>query len=115
MKRLLIATAAMAVLAMPPALADDKKDDTSAMPTPVEGVDDVAPLEGANSYTQDQVTEMLTENGFTDIAGLALDEKGIWNGTAIHSGKSGAVAIDYRGNLFFDGKRIIKADEEKAQ
>lgn len=90
-------------------------DDTSAMPTPVEGVDTVAPLEGANSYTQAQVGEMLAENGFTDVQGLMLDDKGIWRGTATHSAKSGDVAVDYRGNLFFDGKRIIKADEEKPE
>jgi hypothetical protein len=108
-----LAAALSALLAGTPALAEgEKKDDTSALPTPVEGVDDVAPLEGANSYTQDQVGAMLTENGFTEVEGLMLDGKGIWRGKAKHDGHVGDVAIDYRGNLFFDGKRIIKADEK---
>ncbi len=119
MRRSVFAAALAAGFAMAaPALAADTKNDdndTSAMPTPVEGVDTVAPLEGANSYTQTQVEAMLTENGFTNVAGLMLDEKGVWRGTATHSAKNGAIAVDYRGNLFFDGARIIKADEEKPE
>lgn len=115
MRSFLAAALAVGVLAGAPAFAAESKNDdndTSAMPTPVEGVDTVAPLEGANSYTQAQVEEMLTENGFTNIQGLMKDDKGIWRGTATHNGKSGAVAIDYRGNLFFEGQRIVKHDED---
>lgn len=120
MKRTMLAAFAASLLAAAPAFATDTPaktdgDDVSAMPTPVEGVDTEAPLEGANSYTQGQVEEMLTENGFTDVQGLMKDDKGIWRGTAMHDGKKGDVAIDYRGNLFFDGVRIIKKDEEKPQ
>lgn len=116
MKRTALLAAGMtAAFLMGGAYAAETKttgDDTSAMPTPVEGVDDVAPLEGANSYTEAQVGEMLTENGFTGVTGLALDDKGVWRGTATHGGVTGAVAVDYRGNLFFEGKRIVKADEK---
>jgi len=120
MKTTVMAALAATMLAAAPAYAADtpaksEGDDTSAMPTPVEGVDTVAPLEGANSYTQAQVETMLTENGFTEVQGLMLDDKGIWRGTAMHDAKKGDVAIDYRGNLFFDGMRIIKKDEEKPE
>ncbi len=118
MKRTTLAALAAGFLMAVPAMAADAantQDDTSAMPTPVEGVDTVAPLEGANSYTQAQVETMLGENGFTAVQSLMLDDKGIWRGTATHAGKSGQVAVDYRGNLFFDGVRIIKADEENPQ
>lgn len=120
MKRTVLAALAASLLAAAPAFATDtpaKNDDNdvSAVPTPVEGVDTQAPIEGANSYTQGQIEEMLTENGFTEVQALMLDDKGIWRGTAMHDGKKGDVAIDYRGNLFFDGVRIIKKDEEKPQ
>lgn len=119
MKRTILAALAAGLLAAAPVYAADapKNDgnDTSAMPTPVQGVDTEAPLEGANSYTQSQVETMLTENGFTAVQGLMKDDKGIWRGTATYMQKTGPVAIDYRGNLFFDGTRIIKKDEEKPQ
>lgn len=84
--------------------------DTSAMPAPVDGVDTNAPLEGENSYTETQVTEMLTELGFTAIGGLMLDDKGIWRGQATHDGKAGEVAVDYRGNVVFDGVLVPKPE-----
>ena len=116
MKSFLAAAFAVGVLAAAPAFAADSKNDdndTSAMPTPVQGVDTEAPLEGANSYTQSQVETMLADNGFTNVAGLMKDDKGIWRGTAMHDGKAGPVAVDYRGNVFFDAKRVMKKSEDK--
>ncbi|MFT3809883.1 MAG: hypothetical protein QM698_08185 [Micropepsaceae bacterium] len=84
--------------------------DTSAMPAPVDGVDTNAPLEGENSFTEAQVTDMLTELGFTAISGLMLDEKGIWRAQATHDGKEGPVAVDYRGNVVFDGVLVPKPE-----
>lgn len=116
MKRTGVIAAVLAAgLVVPSALADNKSEDTSAMPTPVQGVDDVAPLEGANSYTTDQVSQMLADNGFTQVSGLKLDDKGVWRGTATYQGASGDVAVDYRGNLFFNNKRVLKADEKDDQ
>jgi len=107
---LLAAVVTAAVFAFPAAQAADKADDTSAMPAPVEGVDTNAPLEGANSYTADQVTTMLTEMGFTAITALTLDDKGIWRGQATHDGAMADVAVDYRGNVVFDGKLVPKPE-----
>jgi putative membrane protein len=83
---------------------------TSAMPAPVNGVDTNAPLEGANSFTQDQVTKRLTDNGFTEITRLALDSKGIWRGKAKFQGNVLDVAVDYRGNIVYGGKIMAKAE-----
>ena len=112
MKRtaLLAAVVTAAVFAFPAAQAADKADDTSAMPAPVEGVDTNAPLEGANSYTADQVTTMLTEMGFTAITALTLDDKGIWRGKAKMNSIVYDVAVDYRGNIVYGGTIMAKPE-----
>lgn len=89
---------------------DQTKDDTSAMPTPVEGVDTNAPLEGANSFTEAQVTSRLQDNGFTEVTGLMLDEKGIWRGKAKMNNTVYDVAVDYRGNIVYGGTIMAKPE-----
>ena len=39
------------------------------------------------------------EAGYADIAGLKLDDKGVWRCTAMKDGKSVNVALDYQGNI----------------
>ncbi len=58
-----------------------------------------APVEGANSFTEDQAKERLIEAGYMDVASLKLDDKGVWRGTAMKDGKSVNVALDYQGNI----------------
>lgn len=106
----LLAAAMTAALAFPVAQAANEPADTSAMPAPVEGVDTNAPLEGENSYTETQVADLLTEHGFTEISGLALDEKGVWRGKATREGTAGDVAVDYRGNIVFNGDLVVKPE-----
>ncbi len=72
---------------------------TSPLPTPQPNTDSNAPLPGANSFTEAQVKTRLEEKGFTGIAGLKKDDKGVWRGTATQSGKPVNVAVDYRGNI----------------
>lgn len=72
---------------------------TSPLPTPQPNTDTNAPLPGANSFTEMQVKGRLEEKGFTGIAGLKKDDKGVWRGTAMQSGKQVSVAVDYRGNI----------------
>jgi hypothetical protein len=72
--------------------------DTPAIATP----DDknlTAPVEGANSFTEDQAKERITEAGYADVTDLKLDEKGVWHGTATKGGNSVKVALDYQGNI----------------
>ena len=59
---------------MPPAVTTKDANTTAA-----------APVAGANSYTQ--------------VSTLAKDDKSIWRGHAMKSGKAVDVALDYQGNV----------------
>lgn len=72
--------------------------DTPAVATPDSG-NATAPVEGANSFTEDQAKERITEAGYADVTGLTLDDTGVWRGTASKDGKSVNVALDYQGNI----------------
>lgn len=82
-----------------PAPATD--GETPAVATP-DSRNPTAPVEGANSFTEEQAKERITEAGYTDVAGLTLDDKGVWRGTAMKDGKSVNVALDYQGNIVTD-------------
>ena len=58
-----------------------------------------APLEGANSFTENQAKDRIAAAGFTAVAALSKDDKGIWRGTAMKADKPVAVALDYKGNV----------------
>jgi hypothetical protein len=90
--------AGVLALGIMPAIAQTST--TSPMPAPRPGVDNMAPLPGANSFTEAQVRERLEAGGFTAPTGLRKDDQGIWRGMAMRSGASTPVAIDYRGNIF---------------
>ncbi|WP_082571680.1 PepSY domain-containing protein [Ensifer sp. Root1298] len=81
--------------ATPPATADG---DTPAVATP-DTTNPTAPVAGANSFTEEQAKDRLTDAGYTDVTGLKLDDKGVWRATASKDGKSMQVALDYQGNI----------------
>ncbi len=56
-----------------------------------------APTSGNNSFTQAQAQDHLANAGFTNVTGLAQDEKGVWRGQATKDGKLVNVAVDYTG------------------
>ena len=58
-----------------------------------------APVEGANSFTEDQAKERITEAGYADVTELKLDDKGVWQGKATRDGKAVVVSLDYQGNV----------------
>lgn len=62
-------------------------------------VDEGAPLEGANSFTEGQAQDRVIASGLADVSALTKDDKGIWRGTAKKSGQSVQVAVDYKGNV----------------
>jgi hypothetical protein len=72
--------------------------DTPAIATP-DSTNATAPVEGANSFTEDQARERIEAAGYTAIAELTLDDKGVWRATATKDGKSTSVAMDYQGNV----------------
>jgi len=57
------------------------------------------PLEGANSFTEEQARARIENAGFSQVAELKKDERGVWRGAAVKDGKTVAVALDYRGNV----------------
>lgn len=73
---------------MPPAVA------TSTTPVPPG-----APVAGANSFTEGQARSRIEGQGFTDVKNLAKDDQSVWRGTAMKSGVSIRVALDYQGNV----------------
>ncbi len=62
-------------------------------------VDEGAPLEGANSFTEGQAGDRIVAAGMIAPTALAKDDKGIWRGTAMKDGKSVNVAVDFKGNV----------------
>ncbi|MGE6784501.1 PepSY domain-containing protein [Ensifer adhaerens] len=86
---------ALAQTATPPATAEG---DTPAVATP-DTANPTAPVAGANSFTEAQAKDRLTEAGYTEVTGLKLDDKGVWRATATKDGKPMQVALDYQGNI----------------
>ncbi len=72
--------------------------DTPAVATP-DTPSAAAPVEGANSFTEAQAMERIEAAGYTGVADLKLDDKGVWQATAMKDGKSMSVAMDYQGNV----------------
>ena len=64
-------------------------------------VDAGAPLKGANSFTEGQAKDRALAHGATDVADMKKDDDGVWRGMAKLDGKSGEVAVDYKGNVVF--------------
>ena len=57
------------------------------------------PLSGANSFTAAQVTERLASAGYSAIADLKKDDRGIWRGKATKGDKAVNIAFDFKGNI----------------
>lgn len=62
-------------------------------------IDEGAPLEGANSFTESQAKDRVVAAGLSSVSALTKDDKGIWRGTAMKDGKSVNVAVDFKGNV----------------
>ena len=58
-----------------------------------------APLEGANSFTENQAKDRAAAAGFTEVSALQKDDKGIWRGTAKRGSSQVNIAIDFKGNV----------------
>jgi hypothetical protein len=57
------------------------------------------PLPGANSFTEAQARERITEAGFKDVKELKKDDQGIWRGMAKKGDTQVNVGLDYKGNV----------------
>lgn len=100
MRRTMLAMAAIA-LSFSPALAQTQPapdGDTPAVATP-DSTNPTAPVEGANSFTEEQAKSRIADAGYTDVSDLKLDDKGLWRGTAMKDAAPVSVALDYQGNV----------------
>ena len=46
-----------------------------------------------------QAKSQIEGKGYTNVAGLKKDDKGVWRGTATMNGNTGPVSLDYQGNV----------------
>jgi hypothetical protein len=58
-----------------------------------------APLEGANSFTEAQARQRISDAGYKDVGPLKKDDQGIWRGEAKKNGAAVSVAVDFKGNI----------------
>jgi hypothetical protein len=58
-----------------------------------------APVAGRNSFTEEQAKSKIEGAGFSDVSGLAKDDKGVWRGKAKKGGASNNVSVDFQGNV----------------
>ena len=58
-----------------------------------------APLEGANSFTEEQARDRAVSWDVTEVSALVQDDKGVWRGTGKMNGTDVSVAVDYKGNV----------------
>ena len=63
------------------------------------GVEEAAPLDGANSFTENQARKRVEDAGYTKVGTMQKDDKGVWRTMAMKDGASVAVAVDFKGNV----------------
>jgi len=103
MKRTIL-MAALAMLAASSGLAQtatkpaNEDANTPAVATP-DTRNPNAPVAGANSFTEAQARERIMDAGFSDVADLKKDDKGVWRGKAMKAGTTSDVALDFQGNV----------------
>jgi hypothetical protein len=57
------------------------------------------PVAGANSFTKGEAIKQIEAKGYTHVTKLKKDESGVWRGMAMKDGQSGAISVDYQGNV----------------
>jgi hypothetical protein len=78
--------------------APTSNGDTPAVATP-DSMNATAPVEGANSFTEDQAKSRIEKAGFSDVENLMKDDKGVWMAAGMKDGKAVNIALDYQGNV----------------
>lgn len=102
MYKLILAAAFVSVSALS-ALAQaapgaNSNGNTPAVATP-DTRNSTAPVEGANSFTENQAKDRIEKAGYTGVKDLKKDDKGIWNAAGMKDGKAVSIALDYQGNV----------------
>jgi len=94
----LIGASALTALAQTTAPAPTADGNTPAVATP-DTKNPTAPVEGANSFTENQAKDRIEKAGFTGVKDLKKDDKGIWMASGMKDGKPVMIALDYQGNV----------------
>ncbi|KQW61058.1 MULTISPECIES: PepSY domain-containing protein [unclassified Ensifer] len=94
----LLAGLATTLNAQTPTPTPSPQGETPAVATP-DSQNPTAPVEGANSFTEEQAKGRIEAAGYAGVTGLKLDDKGIWQASATKDGKSVMVSLDYQGNV----------------
>lgn len=103
MKYILLKTAVlmMSVLATSAYAQDTTNSDAGN--TPAVSTQDAnnpgAPVEGENSFTEDQARQRMEDAGYTGIKDLKLDDKGFWNASGMKGQSAVQLVLDYQGNV----------------
>lgn len=101
MKRFIIALSTLSIMSM--AYAQDAPKPATEAETPAVATPDTtnpaAPVPGENSFTEGQAKSRIEEKGYSDVTGLTKGEDGIWTASAMKSGKSFEVKLDFQGNI----------------
>jgi len=102
MNKLILAAAFVSVSALSAfaqtAPAANSNGNTPAVATP-DTKNPTAPVEGANSFTENQAKERIEKAGYTGVKDLKKDDKGVWNAAGMKDGKAVSIALDYQGNV----------------
>lgn len=101
MRKILLSLTAL-LMASSVGLAQSEKPTTSqktpAIATP-ETSNPGAPVQGKNSFTEEQARTRLEKAGFKDITYLQIDAQGVWRASAVKDAKPVQVVLDYQGNI----------------
>ena len=57
------------------------------------------PVSGANSFTKSEAKSQIEAKGYSHVVGLKKGSDGVWHAKATKDGHSGAVSVDYQGNV----------------
>ena len=79
-------------------LGDPAKPMPDTMQKPA-ATDAMAPVPGANSFTEAQARSRIESQGYAAVGALSKDAEGVWRGMAIKDGKQVSVAVDFKGNV----------------
>ena len=71
---------------------------TNAVNSPGQNNSD-KPVEGRNSFTEDQAKGRIEAAGYTDVSDLKKDDAGVWRGKGSKGGSVKDVSLDFQGNV----------------
>ncbi len=63
------------------------------------GANATQPAYGANSFTRGEARHRIESEGFSRVASLHKDRRGVWRGMGTKDGQQTKVWLDYKGNV----------------